>query len=121
MVKRHGSSVKYRARVIAVGHECDLGLLTVDQEHFWSTHDDESDCNYNEAKNDNDTHDSENINGSISNRCNYTNDPTVPSLALGDVPRVCRSNRLAHPHVAAGRSKRELCSNNQSKANLKKD
>lgn len=36
LVKRHGSSVKYKAHVEAIGHECDLGLLRVDHEDFWA-------------------------------------------------------------------------------------
>lgn len=28
-VKRHGSGTKFRADVVAVGHECDLALLSV--------------------------------------------------------------------------------------------
>ena len=34
-VRRHGSSVKHQARVHAVGHECDLAVLTVDDPAFW--------------------------------------------------------------------------------------
>eukprot|EP00878_Enallax_costatus_P016372 GHUV01017172.1.p1 GENE.GHUV01017172.1~~GHUV01017172.1.p1 ORF type:complete len:392 (+),score=60.76 GHUV01017172.1:73-1248(+) len=34
-VKRHGSGTKYRADVIAVGHDVDLALLTVEDEDFW--------------------------------------------------------------------------------------
>lgn len=36
LVKRHGSGTKYRADVQAVGHDCDLALLSVDDESFWS-------------------------------------------------------------------------------------
>ncbi|KAJ0082449.1 hypothetical protein Patl1_11913 [Pistacia atlantica] len=35
MVKKHGGSTKYRARVEAVGHECDLAILVVENEEFW--------------------------------------------------------------------------------------
>jgi len=34
-VKRHGSGTKYRADVVAIGHECDLALLAVVDEEFW--------------------------------------------------------------------------------------
>eukprot|EP01027_Heterolobosea_sp_BB2_P020623 GEZU01029429.1.p1 GENE.GEZU01029429.1~~GEZU01029429.1.p1 ORF type:complete len:717 (-),score=237.36 GEZU01029429.1:6-2156(-) len=34
-VRKHGSSQKYKARIIALGHECDLALLTVDDDEFW--------------------------------------------------------------------------------------
>ncbi|PNW88079.1 hypothetical protein CHLRE_01g013300v5 [Chlamydomonas reinhardtii] len=37
LVKRHGSGTKYRADVQAVGHDCDLALLSVTDEAFWST------------------------------------------------------------------------------------
>ncbi|MEW5297330.1 MAG: hypothetical protein WDW36_000546 [Sanguina aurantia] len=37
LVKRHGSGTKYRADVQAVGHDCDLALLSVEDEAFWST------------------------------------------------------------------------------------
>lgn len=35
MVRKHGSPTKYRAEVKAVGHECDLAILTVESEEFW--------------------------------------------------------------------------------------
>ncbi|GLI61623.1 hypothetical protein VaNZ11_004041 [Volvox africanus] len=37
LVKRHGSGTKYRADVQAVGHDCDLALLSVEDESFWSS------------------------------------------------------------------------------------
>ena len=36
-VRRHGSSVKHRARVHAIGHECDLAVLVVDDPGFWAS------------------------------------------------------------------------------------
>lgn len=35
LVRKHGSPTKYRAQVKAVGHECDLAILTVENQHFW--------------------------------------------------------------------------------------
>lgn len=35
LVRKHGSSIKYRAQVQAVGHECDLAILVVESEQFW--------------------------------------------------------------------------------------
>lgn len=35
LVKRHGSGTKYKAEVQAVGHDCDLALLSVEDESFW--------------------------------------------------------------------------------------
>lgn len=35
LVRKHGSPIKYRADVEAVGHECDLALLRVHDEEFW--------------------------------------------------------------------------------------
>jgi S1-C subfamily serine protease len=35
LVRKHGSPIKYRADVEAVGHECDLALLRVRSEEFW--------------------------------------------------------------------------------------
>lgn len=35
VVRKHGSPIKYRAEVQAVGHECDLALLRVHDEEFW--------------------------------------------------------------------------------------
>ncbi|CAK7326008.1 unnamed protein product [Dovyalis caffra] len=35
LVRKHGSSTKYRAEVKAVGHECDLAILVVENEEFW--------------------------------------------------------------------------------------
>lgn len=35
-VKKRQSEDKFIARVVAVGHECDLALLTVDDESFWN-------------------------------------------------------------------------------------
>ncbi|KAM7272454.1 hypothetical protein ACFE04_027117 [Oxalis oulophora] len=36
LVRKHGSPTKYRAEVQAIGHECDLALLTVDNHEFWN-------------------------------------------------------------------------------------
>ncbi|XP_044408771.1 protease Do-like 10, mitochondrial [Triticum aestivum] len=35
LVRKHGSPAKYKAEVQAIGHECDLALLTVESEEFW--------------------------------------------------------------------------------------
>ncbi|KAG0496602.1 hypothetical protein HPP92_001136 [Vanilla planifolia] len=35
LVRKHGSPMKFKAEVQAVGHECDLALLNVDNEQFW--------------------------------------------------------------------------------------
>ncbi|RRT72714.1 hypothetical protein B296_00026548 [Ensete ventricosum] len=35
LVRKHGSPTKYKAEIQAVGHECDLALLTVDSKEFW--------------------------------------------------------------------------------------
>eukprot|EP00899_Mesostigma_viride_P010039 jgi/Mesvir1/19036/Mv12800-RA.1 len=35
MVRKHGHARKYIARVLACGAECDLALLTVNEEEFW--------------------------------------------------------------------------------------
>lgn len=35
LVRKHGSPTKYRAHVQAVGHECDLAILMVENEEFW--------------------------------------------------------------------------------------
>ncbi|XP_073118013.1 protease Do-like 10, mitochondrial [Elaeis guineensis] len=35
LVRKHGSPTKYKAEVQAVGHECDLALLTIENEEFW--------------------------------------------------------------------------------------
>lgn len=34
-VKRHGSGAKYKAEVVATGHDCDLALLKVTNPEFW--------------------------------------------------------------------------------------
>ncbi|KAH0994274.1 hypothetical protein GBA52_018138 [Prunus armeniaca] len=36
LVRKHGSPAKYRAQVKAVGHECDLAILSVESEEFWN-------------------------------------------------------------------------------------
>lgn len=36
LVRKHGSPAKYRAQVRAVGHECDLAILSVESEEFWN-------------------------------------------------------------------------------------
>ncbi|CAF1324750.1 unnamed protein product, partial [Didymodactylos carnosus] len=36
-LRKHGESTKYLARIVHIGHECDLVLLTVDDEEFWTT------------------------------------------------------------------------------------
>lgn len=35
LVRKHGTSTKYRAEVEAVGHECDLAVLKVPNDDFW--------------------------------------------------------------------------------------
>ncbi|XP_010528621.1 PREDICTED: protease Do-like 10, mitochondrial [Tarenaya hassleriana] len=35
LVRKHGSPTKYRAEVQAVGHECDLAILVIDNKEFW--------------------------------------------------------------------------------------
>ncbi|XP_010511113.1 PREDICTED: putative protease Do-like 3, mitochondrial [Camelina sativa] len=34
-VRKHGSPTKYKAKVLAIGHECDLAILEIDSEEFW--------------------------------------------------------------------------------------
>ncbi|CAH8257046.1 unnamed protein product [Arabidopsis lyrata] len=34
-VRKHGSPTNYKAEVRAVGHECDLAILEIDNEEFW--------------------------------------------------------------------------------------
>eukprot|EP00879_Flechtneria_rotunda_P008710 GHRR01009124.1.p1 GENE.GHRR01009124.1~~GHRR01009124.1.p1 ORF type:complete len:569 (+),score=138.88 GHRR01009124.1:238-1944(+) len=34
-VRKHGNAQRYSARVLAVGHECDIAMLTVDDDEFW--------------------------------------------------------------------------------------
>eukprot|EP01118_Nematostelium_gracile_P007791 TRINITY_DN2554_c0_g1_i1.p1 TRINITY_DN2554_c0_g1~~TRINITY_DN2554_c0_g1_i1.p1 ORF type:complete len:442 (-),score=106.86 TRINITY_DN2554_c0_g1_i1:35-1360(-) len=36
MVRKHGDAKRYIAKVLAVGHECDLALLGVEDDLFWS-------------------------------------------------------------------------------------
>ncbi|XP_076903638.1 protease Do-like 10, mitochondrial [Bidens hawaiensis] len=35
LVRKHGSPTKYKAEVKAVGHECDLAILTIESDEFW--------------------------------------------------------------------------------------
>lgn len=35
LVRKHGSPNKYRAQVQAIGHECDLAILVVENDEFW--------------------------------------------------------------------------------------
>lgn len=35
LVRKHGSPIKHRAKVEAIGHECDLAVLVIDSEVFW--------------------------------------------------------------------------------------
>ncbi|EOA22239.1 hypothetical protein CARUB_v10002825mg [Capsella rubella] len=34
-VKRHGSSINYKAKVVKISHECDLAILDIDSDKFW--------------------------------------------------------------------------------------
>ncbi|BAB01153.1 unnamed protein product [Arabidopsis thaliana] len=34
-VKRHGSQIKYKAKVQKISHECDLAILEIDSDEFW--------------------------------------------------------------------------------------
>lgn len=38
LLKRRGSDVKYRAKVVAVGNDCDIALLKVPDPRFWKEH-----------------------------------------------------------------------------------
>jgi len=35
LVRKYGSAKKYVAKVLQVGHDCDLALLTVENDSFW--------------------------------------------------------------------------------------
>jgi S1-C subfamily serine protease len=35
LVRRHGFSKKFQARILVIGYQCDLALLAVDDEAFW--------------------------------------------------------------------------------------
>jgi S1-C subfamily serine protease len=35
-VRKHGDATKYTARAVAVAHECDIAILTVDDPEFWA-------------------------------------------------------------------------------------
>jgi len=35
LVRKHGCPTKYRAEVKAVGHECDLAILVIENKEFW--------------------------------------------------------------------------------------
>ncbi|ORM39766.1 putative protease [Babesia sp. Xinjiang] len=35
LLRKYGSTVKYPARVLTIGHECDLAILKVDSDSFW--------------------------------------------------------------------------------------
>lgn len=34
-IRRHNDAERYLARVLCIGHSCDLALLTVEDESFW--------------------------------------------------------------------------------------
>uniref|UniRef100_A0A0G4I4S4 Protease Do-like PDZ domain-containing protein n=1 Tax=Chromera velia CCMP2878 TaxID=1169474 RepID=A0A0G4I4S4_9ALVE len=36
LVRKHGSAKKYLAKVVATGHECDLAVLSVEDDEFWT-------------------------------------------------------------------------------------
>jgi len=36
LIRAHGDSKRYVARILAVAHDCDLAMLTVDDDDFWS-------------------------------------------------------------------------------------
>jgi hypothetical protein len=44
-VRRHGDSEKYLAKVLYIGHECDLALLTVEDPAFYRGDGDDDDDN----------------------------------------------------------------------------
>ena len=76
-VRRHGSSVKHQARVHAVGHECDLAVLTVDDPAFWTDR----------ARREDDEEDGEGV-GSDSDSDSDSVIRLVRPLPLGDVPHL---------------------------------
>eukprot|EP00371_Babesia_bovis_P001715 XP_001610362.1 DegP protease [Babesia bovis T2Bo] len=35
LLRKHGSTIKFPGRIVAIGHECDLAIIHVDSEEFW--------------------------------------------------------------------------------------
>jgi S1-C subfamily serine protease len=35
-IRKHGDAKKYPARILYIAHECDLVIMTVDDNHFWN-------------------------------------------------------------------------------------
>lgn len=35
MLRKHGNAKKFNAKILAVGHECDIAMLTVEDDEFW--------------------------------------------------------------------------------------
>ncbi|AFZ80273.1 serine protease, putative [Theileria equi strain WA] len=35
LLRKYGSTIKYPAKIIEIGHECDLAILTVEDDSFW--------------------------------------------------------------------------------------
>jgi S1-C subfamily serine protease len=70
LVRRRGSSQKYRATTQTVANECDLAVLTIDDDSFWTTrtdYDEDGDEDEEEDCEENDNDDDEPENGNADN------------------------------------------------------
>jgi S1-C subfamily serine protease len=78
LVRRRGSSMKYRAKIETVANECDLAVLTIEDESFWTTQTDYSDS---------DSNNDDNTNKETAGTAAAENDAIFP-LEFGELPEL---------------------------------
>lgn len=81
LVRRRGSSKKYRAKIEIVANECDLAVLSIEDEAFWTTRTDYDDDDEDEEQEDND-------NDSNDENEETNEEDAILPLEFGDLPEL---------------------------------
>jgi len=86
LVRRRGSSMKYRAKIETVANECDLAVLTIEDESFWTTQTDYSDDDDDEDEDEENGND-DNTKKERADTAAAENDAILP-LEFGELPEL---------------------------------
>lgn len=84
LVRRRGSSKKYRAKVEIVANECDLAVLSIEDESFWTT---KTDYDDEEEEDENADNEPDDQNGEETNTIKAKDDAIFP-LEFGELPEL---------------------------------
>ncbi|VEU34121.1 unnamed protein product [Pseudo-nitzschia multistriata] len=89
LVRRRGSSRKYRATVEVVANECDLAVLTIADETFWTTrteYDEDEDDEYDDYEEDEEEEDGGSEKGAVAEAS--PGDDAIKPLSFGALPEL---------------------------------